>query len=57
VSEPAAAADERARRLALDVDLVPEQTEDESATAWGDRPESEGAQLQHYLDEKPPHHL
>lgn len=56
MSEPAAA-DERARRLALDVDLVPEQTEDESGAGWGEPVVSSDADLRRFLDEKPPHHL
>jgi hypothetical protein len=47
------------KRLALDVDLVPEQTGDDTDAGWGERPsraEDPAATLKRYLDEKPPHH-
>ena len=51
--EPAAAP------LRLDVDLVPEQTSDDTDAGWGASPartDDPAAVLRRYLDEKPPHH-
>jgi hypothetical protein len=48
-----------ATRLELDVDLVPEQTTDDTDTGWGTegRADTDPATvLRRYLDEKPPHH-
>jgi hypothetical protein len=45
--------------LELDVDLVPEQTTDDTDTGWGTegRADTDPATvLRRYLDEKPPHH-
>jgi hypothetical protein len=45
--------------LDLDVDLVPEQTTDDTDAGWGaeSRTEKDPASvLRRYLDEKPPHH-
>jgi hypothetical protein len=47
------------RRLELDVDLVPEQTADDTDAGWGGegRADADPASvLRRYLDEKPPHH-
>jgi hypothetical protein len=47
------------RRLELDVDLVPDQTSDDTDAGWGgeSRGDSDPATvLRRYLDEKPPHH-
>jgi hypothetical protein len=46
------------RRLELDVDLVPDQTEDDTDAGWGERDGSRdpAALLRRYLDETPPHH-
>ena len=49
----------RPRPLDLDVDLVPEQTSDDTDTGWGaeSRTDADPATvLRRYLDEKPPHH-
>lgn len=49
----------RPKPLDLDVDLVPEQTTDDTDAGWGaeSRAEQEpAAVLRRYLDEKPPHH-
>ena len=49
----------RAARLDLDVDLVPEQTTDDTDAGWGAERRTESdpaALLRRYLDEKPPHH-
>lgn len=51
--------DRRERRLDLDdVDLVPEQTSDDTDAGWGAgaAPGDRAAELRRYLDEKPPHH-
>jgi hypothetical protein len=56
---PAPVPARRPRPLDLDVDLVPEQTTDDTDAGWGaeSRAEQEpGALLRRYLDEKPPHH-
>ena len=48
-----------ARRLELDVDLVPEQTTDDTDAGWGTERRADvdpAALLRRYLDEKPPHH-
>jgi hypothetical protein len=48
-----------AKRLELDVDLVPDRTSDDTDTGWGGptaRDEDPAATLKRYLDEKPPHH-
>ena len=47
------------RRLELDVDLVPEQTGDDTDAGWGERPsrsDDPASTLRRYLDETPPHH-
>lgn len=48
------------RRLDLDdVELVPEQTTDDTDAGWspgGAPPGDKAAELRRYLDEKPPHH-
>jgi len=47
------------KRLDLDVDLVPEQTTDDTDTGWGGESRAApdpAALLRRYLDEKPPHH-
>ncbi|HEY5137280.1 MAG TPA: hypothetical protein VIJ41_15925 [Candidatus Nanopelagicales bacterium] len=47
------------KRLDLDVDLVPEQTNDDTDTGWGGESRAApdpAALLRRYLDEKPPHH-
>lgn len=49
------------QRQALDVDLVPEQTSDDTDASWGggsDRSGSgaDGDDLRRFLDERPPHH-
>jgi hypothetical protein len=54
--DPAA---ERKRRLDLDVDLVPEQTVDDTDAGWGAEAGTDAdpaAVLRRYLDETPPHH-
>jgi len=46
-------------RLRLDVDLVPEQTTDDTDAGWGRDASSEqdpAALLRRYLEDKPPHH-
>jgi hypothetical protein len=46
-------------RLDLDVELVPDQTSDDTDAGWGAAPtaaEDPAATLKRYLDEKPPHH-
>ncbi len=53
-TDPAAPA-----RLDLDVDLVPEQTSDDTDAGWGaggSGPESKQAELRRFLEDKPPHH-
>jgi len=47
------------KRLDLDVDLVPEQTTDDTDAGWGERPsrsDDPASTLRRYLDETPPHH-
>ena len=47
------------RRLRLDVELVPEQTSDDTDAGWGAGAGSDrdpAAVLRRYLDETPPHH-
>jgi len=47
------------KRLELDVDLVPEQTADDTDAGWGGESRGErdpAAVLRRYLDETPPHH-
>ncbi len=47
------------RPLDLDVDLVPEQTADDTDGGWGEQGRAEtdpAALLRRYLDETPPHH-
>jgi len=56
--DPAASEPARVRPV-IDVDLVPEQTSDDTDAGWGaeSRTESDpAAVLRRYLDEKPPHH-
>ena len=46
-------------RLDLDVELVPEQTSDDTDAGWGgnERGDVDPAELlRRYLDDKPPHH-
>lgn len=46
-------------RLDLDVELVPDQTSDDTDAGWGaasQAGEDPAATLKRYLDEKPPHH-
>jgi hypothetical protein len=46
-------------RLNLDVELVPEQTSDDTDAGWGgeERTDRDPATvLRRYLDDKPPHH-
>lgn len=43
----------------IEVDLVPDQTSDDTDAGWGGEPREErdpAALLRRYLDEKPPHH-
>jgi hypothetical protein len=45
--------------LDLDVDLVPDQTTDDTDEGWGGESRAEkdpATVLRRYLDEKPPHH-
>jgi hypothetical protein len=45
--------------LDLDVELVPEQTSDDTDAGWGSESRAEQdprTVLRRYLDEKPPHH-
>ena len=47
------------KRLELDVDLVPEQTADDTDAGWGGESRGErdpATVLRRYLDETPPHH-
>jgi hypothetical protein len=47
------------RPMILDVELVPEQTSDDTDSGWGAEPGAEkdpAAVLRRYLDETPPHH-
>ncbi len=47
------------RPLDLDVDLVPDQTTDDTDTGWGTESRADvdpATVLRRYLDEKPPHH-
>jgi hypothetical protein len=45
------------RRLDLDdVELVPEQTSDDTDAGWSTPRKDPVADLRRYLDEKPPHH-
>ena len=49
----------RPRLVLGDVDLVPEQTSDDTDAGWGAESRTEtdpAAVLRRYLDEKPPHH-
>jgi hypothetical protein len=47
----------RPRLLDLDVELVPEQTGDDTDSGWGGTaPESKAAELRRFLEDKPPHH-
>jgi hypothetical protein len=50
----------RPRKLDLDVELVPEQTTDDTDAGWGAAggagPESKRAELRRFLEDKPPHH-
>lgn len=49
----------RAARLDLDVDLVPDQSTDDTDAGWGTETRAETdpvTLLRRYLDEKPPHH-
>jgi hypothetical protein len=52
--------DSRPPRLDLDVDLVPEQTSDDTDAGWGGSEvtadEDPAVVLRRYLDETPPHH-
>ena len=52
--------DSRPPRLDLDVDLVPEQTGDDTDDGWGGSEvtadQDPAAVLRRYLDETPPHH-
>ncbi len=52
--------DSRPPRLDLDVDLVPEQTSDDTDDGWGGSEatadQDPAAVLRRYLDETPPHH-
>jgi hypothetical protein len=46
-------------RLDLDVDLVPDQTTDDTDAGWGTEARADAdpvTLLRRYLDEKPPHH-
>lgn len=46
-------------RPRIDVDLVPEQTSDDTDAGWGAESRADrdpAAVLRRYLDEKPPHH-
>ncbi|CAB4923919.1 unannotated protein [freshwater metagenome] len=46
-------------RMRLDIDLVPEQTSDDTDAGWGrdTLPEQDpAALLRRYLEDKPPHH-
>ncbi len=50
--------DGEARRLDLDdVELVPEQTTDDTDAGWSTPRRDPVADLRRYLDEKPPHHV
>ena len=45
--------------LDLDVELVPEQTSDDTDAGWGSEARDEAdpaVALRRYLDDKPPHH-
>ncbi|MEZ5115340.1 MAG: hypothetical protein R2737_03640 [Candidatus Nanopelagicales bacterium] len=55
------AGDTARQRQALDVDLVPEQTSDDTDASWGDGSGrsgggGDGDDLRRFLDERPPHH-
>ncbi len=59
MSEPTPSDAERRRRLLDDVDLVPEQTDDDLDDGWSSgspAPGDSATALRRYLDEKPPHH-
>ncbi len=57
MSEPDDTERRRRLRAALDLELVPEQTDDETGASWGEPPSSEAAELRRYQEERPPHHL
>ena len=42
--------------LKLDVDLVPDQSEDDSDAGWSERTPDSESDLRRFLDEVPPHH-
>ena len=47
------------KRPAIDVDLVPDQTRDDTDAGWGGEGGADrdpATVLRRYLDEKPPHH-
>ena len=59
MTDPVPPPQRRAARLDLDVDLVPEQTTDDTDTGWGAEARADvdpATLLRRYLDEKPPHH-
>ena len=56
---PDGTADARpAKPLRLDVELLPEQTDEDTDLGWGARPEPSdaAADLRRFLHDKPPHH-
>jgi len=57
-AEPSETSARRARLRLDDVELVPEQTSDDTDAGWGRgaAPGDKAAELRRYLDEKPPHH-
>jgi hypothetical protein len=50
--------DEQPRKLDLDVELMPGQSDDDTDEGWSEASAAgEAADLRRFLDDKPPHHV